>query len=180
MKMLSLLLLIIPFSLNAQSIQNATDLPSGGNHINNGIYLNRNSGFLRIINGTGLGGEFQPRISGLADSDISPGLVLVGTPSLLNSQSRGVLIRGGEQSLLPAGNVLQISNYTTSLMVVNHQGDIGIGNEDPKSKLHLENGDIFLEDITSGVIMKSPNGQCWRYQPNNSGNLVGTLITCPN
>lgn len=158
----------------------STTLPEFGSFINEGIYLNRNSGFLRIINGTGLNGEFQPRISGLADSDISPGLVLVGTPSLINSNARGVLIRAGETNSMSQGNVLQISNYTNSLMVVDHEGKIGIDTDSPSSKLHLHNGDIFLEDINSGIIMKSENGTCWRFRPSDFGKLEGVEINCPD
>lgn len=57
---------------------------------------------------------------------------------------------------------------------------LGIGTTAPQSKLHVKDGDIFLEDINSGVIMKSSNGQCWRYTPDNSGQLIPTAVTCPN
>ncbi len=49
----------------------------------------------------------------------------------------------------------------------------------PKSRLHLDNGDIFIEEINKGVIMKSPNGQCWRMTVSNNGQPVFTSITCP-
>lgn len=56
---------------------------------------------------------------------------------------------------------------------------VGIGTVVPGSKLQVTGGDIFIEDIGSGVIMKSPDGQCWRYTPDNTGQLVPTAITCP-
>jgi hypothetical protein len=61
---------------------------------------------------------------------------------------------------------------------------IGIGNTNPvasipKSTLHVFNGDINIEQIGSGIILKSPNGQCWRITIDNSGNLVKTAIACP-
>lgn len=40
-------------------------------------------------------------------------------------------------------------------------------------------GDIFLEDIQSGIIMKSPNGQCWRGTLNDQGTLNFAQTTCP-
>jgi len=58
-------------------------------------------------------------------------------------------------------------------------GNIGIATLAPKAKLQVSEGDIYIEDIGKGVIMKSPNGQCWRYVPDNSGQLVGTTIVCP-
>lgn len=57
---------------------------------------------------------------------------------------------------------------------------LGIGTTAPRSKLHVNDGDIFIEDIHSGVIMRSSNGQCWRYTPDNSGQLIPTAIACPD
>lgn len=62
----------------------------------------------------------------------------------------------------------------------NHGGNLGIGVQEPKAKLHVNDGDVYIEDVNNGVIMKSSNGQCWRYRPNNNGQLVGSLVTCPN
>ena len=61
---------------------------------------------------------------------------------------------------------------------------IGMNNianaEQPKSKLHVFNGDINVDQIGSGIILKSPNGLCWRVTIDNTGNLIRTSITCPN
>ena len=58
---------------------------------------------------------------------------------------------------------------------------IGNGNvEQPKSKLHIFNGDVNIDQIGSGIVLKSPNGQCWRVTIDNTGNLIRTAITCPN
>ena len=40
-------------------------------------------------------------------------------------------------------------------------------------------GDIYIEDINKGVIMKSPDGQCWRMTVSNEGTVVFTAISCP-
>jgi len=40
-------------------------------------------------------------------------------------------------------------------------------------------GDIFLEDIQSGIILKSPNGQCWRGTLTDQGTLNFAQTTCP-
>lgn len=58
-------------------------------------------------------------------------------------------------------------------------GDLTFFPTAAKSKLHLKTGDIYLEEIGRGIIMKSPNGQCWRITIDNTGNLVRTAITCP-
>jgi hypothetical protein len=62
--------------------------------------------------------------------------------------------------------------------------NIGIGHSNytslpAKSKLHVFNGDVNIDQIGSGIIMKSPNGQCWRITIDNTGTLLRTAITCP-
>lgn len=156
------------------------ELQSAGNTINQGMYLTRNAGYLRFINGTTLNGDFQARISGLADSDISPGLALIGTPSLIDTNSTGILLRAGETSSILDGNLLEIANFTTSVLTVNSTGYLGIGTTDAKSNLHVADGDIFIEDMNAGIIMKASDGSCWRYQPDTNGVLNGTSVSCPN
>jgi hypothetical protein len=62
--------------------------------------------------------------------------------------------------------------------------NIGIGSPtpypvSPRSTLHVLAGDVNIEQVGSGIIMKSPNGNCWRITVDNTGNLVRTAITCP-
>ncbi len=60
---------------------------------------------------------------------------------------------------------------------------------EPDENLHLRTaqskafvfhqGDIFIEDIQSGIIMRSPNGQCWRGRVNDQGLLAFEQTECP-
>jgi len=68
-------------------------------------------------------------------------------------------------------------NPTNNFMGV---GSGGFTATTAKSRLHVFNGDVNIDQIGSGIILKSPNGQCWRVTIDNSGNLVRTAITCPN
>lgn len=60
-------------------------------------------------------------------------------------------------------------------------GKVGIGTSEPKARLQVADGDIFIQDINKGIIMKSPDGNCWRGTVNNSGQLVFVkLDDCEN
>ncbi|MEL7122293.1 MAG: hypothetical protein AAFO07_22805 [Bacteroidota bacterium] len=50
----------------------------------------------------------------------------------------------------------------------------------PNGILRAINSDIFIENAQNGVIMKSPNGNCWRMSVSNLGQPVFTLINCPD
>jgi hypothetical protein len=43
----------------------------------------------------------------------------------------------------------------------------------------FQNGDIYMEDINFGIIMKSPNGQCWRGVMTDDGALSFSQVNCP-
>ncbi len=58
--------------------------------------------------------------------------------------------------------------------------NIGIGTLFPSAKLQVKNGDVFVENIGTGVIVKSPDGNCWRITVNNAGALSTSSVPCPN
>ena len=64
-------------------------------------------------------------------------------------------------------------------MRINAEGNIGIGTKEPTSKLEIADGDIYISDIDKGIIMKSPDGQCWRGTLDNNGSLKFSQISCP-
>jgi hypothetical protein len=47
-------------------------------------------------------------------------------------------------------------------MRIASNGYVGIGTAAPAARLQVADGDVYIEDINNGVIMKSPNGNCWR------------------
>ena len=71
---------------------------------------------------------------------------------------------------------LSFNTNKVSRMVILSNGNIGIGNDDPVAKFQVKNGDIFIEDIDRGIIMKSPDGNCWRGVLNNLGQLEFVLL----
>lgn len=59
-----------------------------------------------------------------------------------------------------------------------NDGNLGIGTGYPQAKVHVKDGDIFIEDINHGIVMKSPDGNCWRGTLNNQGQLQFTQMDC--
>ncbi|MBX7227094.1 MAG: hypothetical protein K1X55_13755 [Chitinophagales bacterium] len=58
-------------------------------------------------------------------------------------------------------------------------GNVGIGLQTPKSRLHVRGGDIFIEDAYSGIIFKSTEGKCYRLNIENDGIPKIELVACP-
>jgi hypothetical protein len=87
-----------------------------------------------------------------------------------------------DKGLNPRGLTFELYDPTTfeKLKAVNitNTGNLGIGIT-PRAKLHVADGDIYIDDASKGVIMTSPNGQCWRMTVNDSGQPVFTAVTCP-
>ena len=61
-------------------------------------------------------------------------------------------------------------------MIVNSSGQVGIGTTSPTSKLDVAGGDIELDDVAAGIIMRSPDGTKYRITVANGGTLTVTAV----
>ena len=66
-----------------------------------------------------------------------------------------------------------------SCFVESNTGNIGIDSNNPKAKLQIRNGDVALETVGTGIILKSPNGNCWKITVSNSGVVSSVAVPCP-
>lgn len=64
-------------------------------------------------------------------------------------------------------------------MVIDPDGMVGIAEKDPGARLHVAKGDVYISDIHHGIIMRSPDGTCWRGTMSNSGTLEFQIVDCP-
>ena len=153
---------------------------------------NDTSSYLLIGNSTYNNYYYVPSIKGFTMMPNQPGLVLRGMVNLSNDNSEDALIHitpyvlDGENILYPQNrHYLGIQGYQTgtgekSLFEIDENGYVGIGIDNPQAKLQVSDGDIYISDIEKGIIMKSPDGNCWRGVLDNSGNLSFTQIDCPD
>jgi hypothetical protein len=70
-------------------------------------------------------------------------------------------------------------NTYSEKMRITEEGNVGIGTTNPRTKVEIQDGDIYMSSIDKGIIMTSPDGQCWRGTINNSGVLEFLPVTCP-
>ena len=64
-------------------------------------------------------------------------------------------------------------------MRISSSGYVGFGTKNPKAKVEIADGDVYISSIDKGIIMTSPDGQCWRGTVNNSGVLEFSAVECP-
>lgn len=110
----------------------------------------------------------------MAGGAISLGSSISGH-SMINNMPNSLMI--GFMSRVPTLFVSE-SDYDTNFEGI---GKVGIGTADPKARLQIADGDIFIQDINKGIIMKSPDGSCWRGTMSNNGQLEFVkLADCEN
>ncbi|WP_428659415.1 hypothetical protein [Runella sp.] len=100
------------------------------------------------------------------------------------SRDNGLILRSGSAQnpfgviKFMTGNDLY-GNFSLERMRIDAYGNVGIGVRNPKSKLQVTDGDVYVDNPSRGIILKSPSGFCWRVTVDDAGNLIRTQINCP-
>lgn len=59
-------------------------------------------------------------------------------------------------------------------------GNFGVDTKNPKSKAHIHDGDLYIDNASNGIILTKPDGSgCYRITIDNNGDFVKTSILCP-
>jgi hypothetical protein len=157
------------------------------NNVSNSLAVGFNSNLPSFIVGSsnghgttgriGIGNITEPaaKLHIRADGNEDAAILLQPTSSdyeakiYLGDTEHSISARAGSNLVIQTGN----GNHT-----IIENGNLGIGTNQPGAKVQVKDGDIFIEDINRGIIMKSPDGNCWRGTINNEGMLEFVQIDC--
>jgi hypothetical protein len=82
------------------------------------------------------------------------------------------------ESDLFAGNVY-INLHTSAFPGGEIRGQLGtVVTVSAESEVEVESGDLSIQNNAHGLILKSPNGTCFRLQVDNNGMVTSTVVTC--
>jgi hypothetical protein len=95
-----------------------------------------------------------------------------------NTEGNGNVFIGSLAGFIESGsNKLYIANTDTVPPLIYGEFDNSL------VKIHgqfnVVDHDVYINDATKGIILTSPNGQCWRVTVADDGTLIRTAIACP-
>lgn len=174
-------LLSVPYALHAKTVEIESDTTHWKENSSN-IYFNQGNvgigtNLLSPINKLTVAGTgYETRL--LVKADTNASLVFtVGATKNAKIYQNGTRLFFGADGVSNIGSI--DLNAPGNSFAVDATGMMGIGTNVPSSKLTIVGGDVNVTDIGSGIIIKSPNGQCWRVTVSNTGSFTSTAITCP-
>jgi hypothetical protein len=95
-----------------------------------------------------------------------------GGTALDNSGAIGAHAQVTQANSLVLGSIAGVNNATADTRV-------GIGTTAPRAKLEVAAGDVYLNGAANGVILRAPNGACFRLTVANGGALATAAVACP-
>jgi hypothetical protein len=100
------------------------------------------------------------------DADVASG-------NLVNATAIGSKAQAAQSNSVILGSIYGVNGATADT-------NVGIGTPSPASRLHVQNGNIYVGSAGQGLILKSPDGTtCRLLTIDNSATLITSLIACP-
>jgi len=75
-------------------------------------------------------------------------------------------------------------DFSKDVLFIGNNGNVYMGYQSsqtsyPSAKVNVANGDVYLSTAGRGIVMKSPNGNCWRTTVSSTGSLQTQSTVCP-
>ena len=97
-----------------------------------------------------------------------------------DNNENSTLYLGSLNTYITANKENGINFHSEGNYIFGNDANVLIKATETETSLQIKEGDIYIEDIDFGIIMKSPNGKCWRGQVDDNGQLnFSELENCP-
>ncbi len=127
----------------------------------------------RTAPGTQLATDVLFLLSNNGNSQVGIG----GTPASFSPSSKLFVQGNGNTNATSSLNI--VNSSLTSMLFITDNGNVGINTIDPRTKLHVSSGDIYLDTPGTGVIFNTGVGGCYRLYIDIFGVIQTQSIACP-
>lgn len=101
-------------------------------------------------------------------------------PNNWDNNENSTMYLGSLNTYITANKESGINFHSEGNYMFGNDANVLIKATETETSLQIKEGDIYIEDIDFGIIMKSPNGKCWRGQVDDNGQLnFSELENCP-
>jgi uncharacterized coiled-coil protein SlyX len=125
--------------------------------------------YFQILNATGSPNQFIPSITGHHQSDNRPSIYIVGSTSDTNDNGNHSIVTFDARrptSSVQTRPLFSWTSYTTKMMTMTANGNLGIGTTNPLFKLHIKN------PIGGAVLGIERGGKTWGVDIENTGDRL--------
>lgn len=86
------------------------------------------------------------------------------------------ILAGDEAELIGGGVYVNLHTVNTPTGEIRGQLALTLASD---CEVEIESGDLCIGSSNRGLVLKSPNGTCYRLKVDNTGNLITQEVSCP-
>lgn len=138
----------------------------------------RTSDYYIKSNGSTCSSVWQLKLESCADGDLDGFIINDNCPAVNNPDQSDL---DGDNVGNLCDNCPEVANPDQSDNDADGIGDACQSTSGQTSaRAQIQNADIYVDHFNRGIIMKAPNGKCYRLKVNNDGRVTAAFVTCPD